>query len=200
MKLYKSRSFGYTRVSTKAQQEHLETQIERLKERGIPTDKIISDVGTGTTMTRRKIMKLIKDSPKGTTILIATVDRLGRNHDNNQLAIEEAEKRGVRIVIDEIEKAFTYGTAKYNMTFTALSHLAQSEQALRQKATSEGIKKNHHKYKHKQGRPEIDHEIKRKALKMYSENHTVDDICNTLGIGRTTFYKIKKADESGYQE
>jgi DNA invertase Pin-like site-specific DNA recombinase len=68
---------GYARVSTTKQS--LERQLDALNNAGIPDDRIYSDKKTGATVDRDGLTKLLGYAREGDTIVVYTLDRLGRN-------------------------------------------------------------------------------------------------------------------------
>jgi DNA invertase Pin-like site-specific DNA recombinase len=68
---------GYARVSTTKQS--LERQLDALAAAGIPTDRIFTDKKTGATVDRDGLAALLTYARTGDTIVVHTLDRLGRN-------------------------------------------------------------------------------------------------------------------------
>jgi len=68
---------GYCRVSTTKQS--LERQLDALTAAGIPAERIYSDKKTGTTVERPGLTKMLGYARSGDTIVVHTLDRLGRN-------------------------------------------------------------------------------------------------------------------------
>jgi DNA invertase Pin-like site-specific DNA recombinase len=68
---------GYARVSTTKQS--LERQLDALAAAGIPDDRIFTDKKTGATVDREGLAALLRYARAGDTIVVYTLDRLGRN-------------------------------------------------------------------------------------------------------------------------
>jgi predicted site-specific integrase-resolvase len=68
---------GYARVSTTRQS--LERQLAALTAAGIPGDRIYTDKKTGTTVARDGLNQLLVYARPGDTIVVHTLDRIGRN-------------------------------------------------------------------------------------------------------------------------
>jgi DNA invertase Pin-like site-specific DNA recombinase len=68
---------GYARVSTTKQ--HLERQLASLTDAGIPDDQIYVDKRPGATLDRPGLTDLLGYARAGDTIVVHTLDRLGRN-------------------------------------------------------------------------------------------------------------------------
>jgi len=72
-----SQQLGYARVSTVKQ--NLDRQIDALEKEGIPTERIYVDKKTGKTIEREGLDALLGYARPGDTIVVYTLDRLGRN-------------------------------------------------------------------------------------------------------------------------
>ena len=68
---------GYARVSTKGQD--LERQLRDLKAHGV--EKIFKDKATGATLDRPGFKDLISYAREHDTVIVQSLDRLGRNYD-----------------------------------------------------------------------------------------------------------------------
>ncbi len=68
---------GYARVSTTKQS--LERQLAALGEAGIPDDRLYVDKKSGATVDRPGLTELLTYARSGDTIVVHTLDRLGRN-------------------------------------------------------------------------------------------------------------------------
>jgi DNA invertase Pin-like site-specific DNA recombinase len=94
---------GYARVSTVKQD--LDRQIDALEQVGIPRDRIYVDKKSGATTDRPGLRDVIAYAREGDTIVVHTLDRLGRTvRDTLNLIHELAEKGiGVRNLADPIK-------------------------------------------------------------------------------------------------
>lgn len=86
---------GYARVSTTKQ--HLDRQIDALEKAGVPTDRIYVDKKTGSTVERDGLKALLKFARAGDTIVVYTLDRLGRNLREVLNLVHDLNDRGVRV-------------------------------------------------------------------------------------------------------
>jgi DNA invertase Pin-like site-specific DNA recombinase len=93
---------GYARVSTTKQS--LERQLDALTAAGIPDERIFTDKKTGATVDRDGLAALLKYARPGDTIVVHTLDRLGRNlREVLNLVHDLAEKHiGVRSLADPL--------------------------------------------------------------------------------------------------
>ncbi|MGC5033060.1 recombinase family protein [Micromonospora sp. DT229] len=117
---------GYARVSTTKQ--HLDRQIDALEKAGIPVDRIYVDKRTGATVDRDGLKKLLAYVRPGDTIVVYTLDRLGRNlrevlnlvHDLNDRGV------GVRSLADPMP-IDTNATGMGRIAFLLLALIAEME-------------------------------------------------------------------------
>ncbi|RZU54308.1 DNA invertase Pin-like site-specific DNA recombinase [Krasilnikovia cinnamomea] len=93
---------GYARVSTTKQS--LERQLDALRTVGIPDERIFTDKRTGATVDRDGLTALLRYAHPGDTIVVHTLDRLGRNlREVLNLVHDLAERRiGVRSLADPL--------------------------------------------------------------------------------------------------
>lgn len=117
---------GYARVSTTKQ--HLDRQLDALGKAGIATDRIYVDKRTGSTVERDGLKALLKFARPGDTIVVYTLDRLGRNlrevlnlvHDLNERGV------GVRSLADPMP-IDTNATGMGRIGFLLLALIAEME-------------------------------------------------------------------------
>jgi len=92
--------YGYVRVSTKDQ--NLDRQILALREFGVPEKQIYCEKMSGKDFERPVYKRLMKKLKPGDTLVIKSIDRLGRNYDEilDQWRIITKEKRADIVVLD----------------------------------------------------------------------------------------------------
>jgi DNA invertase Pin-like site-specific DNA recombinase len=86
---------GYARVSTPKQS--LDRQLDALSAQGIPDDRIFVDKKTGATTDREGLQKMLAYARPGDTIVVHTLDRLGRNLRQVLNLVHNLPERGVGI-------------------------------------------------------------------------------------------------------
>lgn len=77
-----SKVYGYARVSTS--QQNLDRQMDALAGRGISPQFVFSDKATGANFERPGYGQLLAALKKGDLLVIASIDRLGRDYDEIQ--------------------------------------------------------------------------------------------------------------------
>jgi DNA invertase Pin-like site-specific DNA recombinase len=86
---------GYARVSTTKQS--LERQLDALRAQGIPHERIFADKKTGATTDREGLQKMLAYARPGDTIVVHTLDRVGRNLREVLNLVHDLAGRGVGI-------------------------------------------------------------------------------------------------------
>ncbi|MFI6910487.1 recombinase family protein [Nonomuraea sp. NPDC050394] len=86
---------GYARVSTTKQS--LERQLDALATAGIPSTQIYVDKKTGTTVDRDGLNRLLAYARPGDTIVVHTLDRIGRNLREVLNLVHDLSERGVGV-------------------------------------------------------------------------------------------------------
>ena len=136
--------YGYVRVSTKEQNEL--RQVLALREAGIADRNIFLDKQSGKDFERQNYKKLIRKIKSGDTLVIKSIDRLGRNYDEilEQWRIIAKEKGTAIVVLDmplldtRKNKDLT-GTLIADIVLQLLSYVAQTEREFIHQRQAEGI-------------------------------------------------------------
>lgn len=136
--------YGYIRVSTKDQNE--DRQRIALLEFGVPQKNIYTDKQSGKNFERPQYKKLLKLLKKGDTLIIKSIDRLGRNYAEiiEQWRVITKYKK-VDIVVLDISLLDTrqshdlMGTLIADLTLQILSYVAQTELEFNRQRQAEGI-------------------------------------------------------------
>ena len=136
--------YGYARVSTKEQNE--QRQIIALREFGILDGRIYIDKQSGKDFERTHYKKLIRKLKSGDTLVIKSIDRLGRNYDEilEQWRIITKEKQVAIVVLDmplldTRQNRDLTGTLIADIVLQLLSYVAQTEREFIRQRQAEGI-------------------------------------------------------------
>ena len=137
-------TYGYVRVSTKDQNEA--RQMIAMQEFGIDGNRIFLDKQSGKDFNRPQYQKLIRRLKKGDTLVIKSIDRLGRNYDEiiEQWRIITKEKEAAIVVLDmplldTRQGRDLTGTLISDIVLQLLSYVAQTEREFIRKRQAEGI-------------------------------------------------------------
>ena len=136
--------YGYARVSAKDQNEA--RQLIALKTFGIFQTRIFLDKQSGRDFQRPQYQRLLKRLKKGDTLVVKSIDRLGRNYNEiiEQWRILTKEKQADVVVLDmplldtRRGKDLT-GTLIADIVLQLLSYVAQTEREFIHQRQAEGI-------------------------------------------------------------
>lgn len=136
--------YGYVRVSTKEQNE--DRQMVAMREFGIKGSGIILDKQSGKDFDRPGYRRLMRRLKAGDTLVIKSIDRLGRNYDEilEQWRLLTKEKL-VDIVVLDMPLLDTRqgrdltGTLIADIVLQLLSYVAQTEREFNRQRQAEGI-------------------------------------------------------------
>lgn len=137
-------TYGYMRVSTKDQNEA--RQMIAMQEFGIDEKHIFLDKQSGKDFNRPQYQKLIRKLKKGDTLVIKSIDRLGRNYDEiiDQWRTITKEKEVAIVVLDmplldTRQGRDLTGTLISDIVLQLLSYVAQTEREFIKRRQAEGI-------------------------------------------------------------
>jgi len=136
--------YGYVRVSTREQNE--QRLMIALREFGIPEKQIFLDKQSGKDFERPNYKKMIRKIKNGDTLVIKSIDRLGRNYDEilEQWRIITKEKQAAIVVLDmplldTRQNRDLTGTLIADIVLQLLSYVAQTEREFIRQRQAEGI-------------------------------------------------------------
>ena len=136
--------YGYARVSTKEQNE--QRQIVALEEFGLDRKQIFTDKQSGKNFERTNYRKLVRRLKEGDTLVVKSIDRLGRNYEEilEQWRIITKDKGAAIVVLDmplldtRRNRDLT-GTLIADIVLQLLSYVAQTEREFIRQRQAEGI-------------------------------------------------------------
>ena len=136
--------YGYVRVSTKEQNE--DRQMVAMREFGVKDNNVILDKQSGKNFKRPGYRRLIRRLKAGDTLVIKSIDRLGRNYDEilEQWRLLTKEKQVAIVVLDMPLLDTRQGRDLTGMLITdivlqLLSYVAQTEREFNRQRQAEGI-------------------------------------------------------------
>jgi DNA invertase Pin-like site-specific DNA recombinase len=175
---------GYARVSTDDQK--LDLQKDALLKVGC--EKIFDDHMSGAKAERPGLTKALDMCRDGDTLVIWRLDRLGRSIKNLIELAEVLDKRGIGLM--SCQESIDTNTSGGKLLFHMFGALAEFERNLLIERTNAGLVAARARGK-TGGRPKaLDANKRALAVKLYEEkNHTINQICSIMHVGRTTLYK-----------
>lgn len=136
--------YGYARVSTKEQNE--QRQLIALHEFGIEEKRIYVDKQSGKDFERPNYQKLVRKMKPDDTLIIKSIDRLGRNYEEilEQWRVITKEKQVAIVVLDmplldTRKNRDLTGTLIADIVLQLLSYVAQTEREFIHQRQAEGI-------------------------------------------------------------
>ena len=175
--------FGYARVST--EQQNLDRQLDMLQKYGV--DYLYNEKMTGTKRNRPELDKLLERLTVGDTVVVESLSRLGRSTKDLIWLMETFNERGVNLV--SLKESIDTTTSTGKLLFTLMSALAQFERDVLADRTREGLAAARARGR-KGGRPPVDREAVRKAVKLYrTKEYSLKEIEELTGVKRSTLYR-----------
>lgn len=181
------RLFGYARVSTN--QQSLDSQVKALKAEGVRINRIFTDKLSGCHSNREGLQTLKLKVEEGDVILVKKLDRLGRDTADMVQLIKEFDEIGVAVRF--LDDGITTEGATGKMVVTILSAVAQAERLRILERTNEGRMEAMSKGVKFGRKPTVNRE---KVTTLRGHGIGATEIARSLKIGRSTVYKIIKAD------
>src|SRR5215210_3475176 len=175
---------GYARVSR--QDQRLESQRDALLADGC--QRVFEEKISSREAERRALREAFDWCREGDVLVVARLDRLGRSLRELIDLVEELEGRGVGF--RSLKESLDTTTAGGRLIFHVFGALAEFEREIIRERTMSGLESARARGRHG-GRPRALDEGKAKlAKKLKSEGeHSVDEICSILGVGRSTLYR-----------
>ena len=147
------KTYGYARVSTKDQ--NLDRQLSALHAFGVAENRIFQEKLSGKDFDRPAWRKLLKKLKPGDTLVVKSIDRLGRNYEEiiEYWRIITKEKRASVVVLDmplldTREGKDLTGTLIADIVLQLLSYVAETEREFIRQRQAEGIAAAKAKGKH----------------------------------------------------
>ena len=187
--------YGYARVSTKEQ--NLDRQLAAMCAFGVPEGQICREKLSGKDFDRPAYQRLMKRMKPGDTLVIKSIDRLGRNYEEiiEQWRTITKEKQICIVVLDmplldtRQGKDLT-GTLIADIVLQLLSYVAQTEREFIRRRQAEGIAAAKAKGKHL-GRFPKEKPANYPAVyeRWHSGNVSARKAAPRLGVSHKTFLK-----------
>lgn len=195
--------YGYARVSTREQKE--DRQLMALMEMQVPRKNIYMDKQSGKDFERIQYRRLLRTLKSGDTLVVKSIDRLGRNYEEilEQWRIITKEKQAAIVVLDmplldTRQNRDLTGTLIADIVLQLLSYVAQTEREFIRKRQAEGIAVARQQGV-KFGRKPMERPVEYSELKKLWEQGEVSarKAAEQLGITHRTFLRWAKEYSDG---
>jgi len=181
---------GYARVSTR--QQDADRQVSDLLAASVRRDDIYVDRGvSGGRATRPGFDKAVAALEEGDTLVITTLDRLGRSTQNMLAFAEALRARGAGLRVlnlggGDVDTATPMGS----MVFTVMAALTQMELEIKRERITDSVAKRRAAGKDLGGCRQTftDSQI-RNALRLIESGEPTTQVARDLGMSRATLYR-----------
>jgi DNA invertase Pin-like site-specific DNA recombinase len=177
---------GYARVST--QDQTLDLQTDALTKAGC--EQIFSDTASGVREDRPGLAEAMSHLRPGDTLVVWRLDRLGRTLKHLIATVTKLQGQGIGF--KSVQESIDTTTSGGKLIFHVFGALAEFEREVIRERTHAGLQAARARGR-KGGRRSIQSLDPKKivlARKLYAEQHMlVQEICDTLHIGRSTLYR-----------
>jgi DNA invertase Pin-like site-specific DNA recombinase len=185
---------GYARVSTR--QQSTDRQQADLLAAGVRRDDLYIDRGvSGARASRPQFDRALDALMVGDTLVITTLDRLGRSTQNMLAFADELRGRGAGLRVlnlggGDVDTSSPMGS----MLFTVMAALAQMEHEIKRERINDSISKRREAGKDLGGRPRriTDSQI-RTALRLVEDGEPAAQVARDLGMSRASFSRRSPA-------
>ena len=181
---------GYARVSTRPQST--DRQETDLVAAGVRRDDLYVDQGvSGARASRPQFDRALTALEAGDTLVITTLDRLGRSTQNMLDFAGALRDRGAGLRVlnlggGDVDTSTPVGS----MLFTIMAALAQMEHDIKRERIIDSVSKRRDAGKDLGGRPQrvTDSQIRR-AIRLVDSGDPAAQVARDLGMSRATFYR-----------
>ena len=182
---------GYARVSTDDQS--LALQQDALSRAGC--ERIYREKASGARPERPELARLLETLRPGDTLVVWRLDRLGRSLKHLIETVERLDALGVGF--QSLAETIDTTTGGGKLVFHLFAALAEFERTLIRERTRAGLDAARARGR-QGGRPRALDESKRRMAQALRDDpkQSINAICRTLGISRTTFYRHTQAKKS----
>lgn len=175
---------GYARVSTADQT--LEPQLDALRQAGCA--EIYSEHVSGAKAERRELALALRTLRKGDTLVVCSLDRLGRSLPHLIETVNDLAKRAVRF--ESLREQIDTGSAAGALIFHLFASFAEFERTLLVERTKAGLASARARGR-KGGRPPAltPKQIRMAARMMADPEASPTEIARQLNVSRSTLYE-----------
>ncbi|HHT8901379.1 TPA: recombinase family protein [Burkholderia cenocepacia] len=191
------KTFGYGRVSTG--QQTTENQRLELERGGVVVDYWFADHGiSGKTCAseRPEFGRLLEKIRDGETLVVAKLDRLGRDAVDVLQTIRALEKRSIKVIVMQLGQTDLTSPAG-KLLLTMLASVAEMERDLLIERTQAGLARARQEGK-RLGRPsKTTLEQRREILEGVGRGESVSALARAYAVSRATIISIRDAGLNG---
>lgn len=188
--------FGYARVSSKEQ--NLDRQIAALTAEGIMERDIFTDKLSGKDFNRPQYQALRAQLREGDTVVILSLDRLGRNYDDIKTEweyITKTVKANIKVIdMPILDTTNTQnelmGKVIVDVVLSLLSYVANEERNKIRSRQEQGIKSHRKKFSKEHLKIQAPKGFEELFIKAAKGETTHTANMRALGLNKTTYYRL----------
>jgi DNA invertase Pin-like site-specific DNA recombinase len=182
-------NIGYARVST--DEQNLDSQRDALTKAGC--ERIFTDHISGTKARRPGLEEAFSHLRSGDTLVVWRLDRLGRSLRHLIDTVTQLQEKGIDF--KSLTEAIDTTTSGGKLVFHIFGALAEFEREIIRERTNAGLASARARGRKGGRRRKLTKKQAEMARELYKNRaNSIDEICKTLGISRTTFYRYVEAD------
>jgi DNA invertase Pin-like site-specific DNA recombinase len=161
----------------------------KLNEFGV--DRIFEDKISGAKFDRKGLTALLDYARPGDTVVVASLDRLGRSLSQVVQTANDLNERG--IVLRSLKESIDYSTSVGRMLAGIFASLAEYERELINERASDARAAAAARGK-QTGRPsKLDADQARQLRSLHAAGESVADLCRSFKVSRATCYRVLEA-------
>lgn len=184
------KSIGYARVSTRNQST--DRQVDDLLGAGVRRDDLYVDHGASGARARRPQFDLALSAlHEGDTLVVTTLDRLGRSTVNMLTLADDLKTRGAALRVLNLGGAnVDTSTPTGSMVFTVMAALAQMELEIKRERINDSVSKRRAVGADLGGRrPTFTNSQIRNAQRLIEAGEPASQVARDLSMSRATLYR-----------
>lgn len=180
---------GYARVSTKHQCESLDQQIALLKKAGCK--EVFFETVSGANSKRKELTKTLNKLNSGDTLVIASIDRLGRSLRDLIEIINNLKESSINF--QSLKEQMDTNTDTGMLLFNMMGSIAEFERRLINRRIYDGVKRAKDLGKYKGRKYSVEEDIRKEYVKMMkNNNYTVAYIAKMAKVSRSQSFSLCK--------
>jgi DNA invertase Pin-like site-specific DNA recombinase len=190
---------GYARVSTTAQ--NLDRQFDALTKHGIPDRCLFVDKKTGANLDREGFTALLDYARPGDTVIVYTLDRLGRNLRECLNVVHDLRERGIglRTLADPLPIDTSASSAMGDIAVAMLALFAEMERVFMLERASHARSVAQQNGKVTGRPPKLTAGQRRAVIAAVAAGQRKEDVADAFGVSRATVYAIAKEAQRAQQ-
>jgi DNA invertase Pin-like site-specific DNA recombinase len=182
---------GYARVSTDDQ--NLDLQRDALEKAGC--EQIFTDRVSGTKARRPGLEEAFSHLRQGDTLVVWRLDRLGRSLRHLIDTVTDLQEKGIGF--KSLTESIDTTTSGGKLVFHIFGALAEFEREIIKERTKAGLQSARARGRKGGRRSALTPKQLQIAQQLYDAKTPVNEICETLGISRATFYRYVTGEQMG---